>query len=73
MPHKLIRFLAIFFSAICLLVCTTGFIACLVWTVFSDSSMHPWQYLGAGLGIVGAVLSAETMISLKDSNDNDEA
>lgn len=69
MPHKLIRWLLILFSAICLLVCTTGFIACLVWTVFSDSSMHPWQYLGAGLGIVGAVLSAETMITLKGGED----
>lgn len=69
MPHKLIRWLLILFSAICLLVCTAGFIVCLVWVAFSDSSMHPWQYLGAGLGIVGAVLSAETMISLKEEKD----
>lgn len=70
MPHKLIRCLLIVFSAICLLICTTGFIACLVWSAFSDSSMHPWQYLGSGLGIVGAVLSAEMMITLKENEDD---
>lgn len=70
MPHKLMKMAAILMAFLCVLICTAGFILCMVWSVFSDNSLHPWQYLAAGLALVGAVLSAELLIYIKSDRKN---